>query len=39
MTLTQGDESTGKVYFDVTGAKPTTVAYSDAVADRLVWSA
>jgi Domain of unknown function (DUF1942) len=39
MTLTQGDESTGKVYFDVTGAKPTTVAYSDTVADRLVWSA
>jgi hypothetical protein len=39
MTLTQGNESTGKIYFDVTGAKPTTVAYNDAVTDRLVWSA
>ena len=39
MTLTQGNESAGKIYFDVTGAKPTTVAYNDAVADRLVWSA
>jgi hypothetical protein len=39
MPLTQGKESTGKIYFDVTGAKPTTVAYNDAVADRLVWSA
>jgi hypothetical protein len=39
MTLTQGHESTGKIYFDVTGAKPTTVAYNDAVADRLVWTA
>ena len=38
MTLPQGKESTGKIYFDVTGAKPTTVAYNDAVADRLVWS-
>jgi hypothetical protein len=26
MTLTQGKESTGKIYFDVTGAAPTTVA-------------
>ena len=39
MALTQGHESTGKIYFDVTGAKPTTVAYNDAVTDRLVWSA
>jgi|RhiMetStandDraft_4_1073278.scaffolds.fasta_scaffold166908_1 uncharacterized protein DUF1942 len=39
MPLTQGNESTGKIYFDVTGAKPTTVAYNDAVTDRLVWSA
>jgi Domain of unknown function (DUF1942) len=39
MTLTQGNEETGKIYFDVTGAEPTTVAYNDAVADRLVWSA
>ena len=39
MTLTQGKESNGKIYFDVTGAKPTTVAYNDAVSDRLVWSA
>jgi Domain of unknown function (DUF1942) len=35
--LTQGAETTGKVYFDVTGAQPTSVVYNDAVADRLIW--
>ncbi len=39
MTLTQGKESNGKIYFDVTGSKPTSVAYNDAVSDRLVWTA
>ena len=38
VTLPQGKETTGKIYFDVTGAAPTTVAYNDAVDDRLVWS-
>jgi hypothetical protein len=35
--LPQGAESSGKVYFDVTGAQPTSVVYNDAVQDRLVW--
>ncbi|HYZ67324.1 MAG TPA: DUF1942 domain-containing protein [Mycobacterium sp.] len=35
--LTQGAESTGKIYFDVAGAQPTSVVYNDAVADRLIW--
>lgn len=35
--LTQGAETTGKIYFDVTGAQPTSVVYNDAVADRLIW--
>jgi hypothetical protein len=37
MPLPQGAESTGKIYFDVTGAEPTSVVYNDAVADRLIW--
>ena len=37
MPLPQGAESTGKIYFDVTGAQPTSVVYNDAVADRLIW--
>ena len=36
-TLNQGGKSTGKVYFDVTGASPTRVVYNDAVQDRLLW--
>ena len=36
-TLQPGDKSTGKIYFDVTGASPTEVVYNDAVQDRLVW--
>jgi hypothetical protein len=36
--LPQGAKSTGKVYFDVTGAVPDQVAYSDAVQDRLIWN-
>jgi hypothetical protein len=35
--LPQGAESSGKVYFDVTGAQPTSVVYNDALQDRLVW--
>ena len=37
MPLPQGAESTGKIYFDVTGATPTSVVYNDAVTDRLIW--
>jgi hypothetical protein len=36
-TLPQGGESSGKIYFDVTGAEPTSVVYNDAVQDRLAW--
>lgn len=35
--LNQGQKSTGKIYFDVTGPAPTSVVYNDAVQDRLVW--
>lgn len=35
--LPQGEETTGKIYFDVTGAAPTSVFYNDAVQDRLMW--
>ncbi len=35
--ITQGGTSTGKVYFDVTGAAPTGVVYNDGMQDVLVW--
>lgn len=35
----QGQETEGKIYFDVTGADPTSIVYNDAVTDRLVWDA
>jgi Domain of unknown function (DUF1942) len=37
-TLPQGGTASGNIYFDVTGAPPTTIAYNDAVQDRAVWS-
>lgn len=36
-TLGQGQETTGKVYFDVTGDKPETVVYNAGGQDLLVW--
>ncbi|WP_431233379.1 MPT63 family protein [Mycolicibacterium psychrotolerans] len=36
-TLQQGDTSWGKLYFDVTGPAPTSVAYNNGVEDLLVW--
>ena len=36
-TLQQGDSSRGKLYFDVTGANPTTVAYYNGAQDLLLW--
>jgi Domain of unknown function (DUF1942) len=36
-TLQQGDVSKGKIYFDVTGAPPTKVAYNDGSEDLLIW--
>ncbi|WP_205877311.1 MPT63 family protein [Mycobacterium camsae] len=35
--ITQGGNSTGKLYFDVTGAAPNGVVYNDGVQDVLVW--
>jgi hypothetical protein len=36
-TLQQGDVSKGKIYFDVTGASPTSVAYYNGSQDLLLW--
>ncbi|MDV3125692.1 MPT63 family protein [Mycobacterium sp. 21AC1] len=36
-TLAQGQKTTGKVYFDVTGEKPTSVVYSTGDQDLLTW--
>lgn len=35
--LAQGEKSTGKLYFDVTGDAPDTVVYNDGAEDLLVW--
>jgi hypothetical protein len=37
-TLAQGQKTTGKVYFDVTGEQPTSVVYNDGGQDLLTWS-
>ena len=36
-TLAQGQKSSGKIYFDVTGANPDRIVYNDGETDRLVW--
>jgi len=36
-TLTQGEKTTGKVYFDVTGDTPDSVVYNAGGEDVLVW--
>jgi hypothetical protein len=36
-TLAQGEKTTGKVYFDVTGATPDSVVYNAGGQDVLVW--
>lgn len=36
-TLAQGEQTTGKVYFDVTGAIPDSVVYSTMGGDQLTW--
>ncbi len=36
-TLAQGQKTTGKVYFDVTGDKPDSVVYNAGGQDLLVW--
>ena len=36
-TIPQGAQSTGKIYFDVTGPPPNTVAMNNGMEDLLVW--
>lgn len=36
--LAQGAKSTGKIYFDVTGATPNSVVYNDGSQDLLIWT-
>ncbi len=34
----QGGQSTGKIYFNVTGSPPDSVVYNDGVEDVLIWT-
>ncbi|WP_369803623.1 MPT63 family protein [Mycobacterium sp. NAZ190054] len=36
-TLAQGQKTTGKIYFDVTGEQPDSVFYSDGGPDVVLW--
>ncbi len=36
--IPQGSESTGTLYFDVTGAAPNGVVYNDLTQDILIWT-
>ncbi len=36
--IPQGSESTGTLYFDVTGAPPNGVVYNDGLQDVLIWT-
>ncbi|WP_131809267.1 MPT63 family protein, partial [Mycolicibacterium setense] len=36
-TLAEGQKTSGKIYFDVTGAQPSTVVYNAGGHDLLVW--
>ncbi len=36
-TIPEGQQSTGKIYFDVTGPSPTMVAMNNGMEDLLVW--
>ncbi len=36
-TVPQGASNTGKLYFDVIGAKPDSVVYNNGVRDLLIW--
>lgn len=35
--ILEGGKATGKIYFDVTGAAPTKVAYNNGVEDLIIW--
>ena len=36
--IAQGNESTGTLYFDVTGAPPNGVVYNEGMQDVLIWT-
>lgn len=36
--INQGQQSSGKMYFDVTGPPPNGVVYNDGVQDVLIWT-
>lgn len=36
--LNQGQQSSGKLYFDVTGQPPNGVVYNDGAQDVLIWT-
>jgi hypothetical protein len=36
-TIPQGQQSTGKIYFDVTGPPPTTVTLNNGMEDLMIW--
>ncbi|MDN4517236.1 MULTISPECIES: DUF1942 domain-containing protein [Mycobacteriaceae] len=36
--MSQGQRTTGHLYFDVTGPPPTAVVYNDGMQDRLAWA-
>jgi len=37
-TIPQGQSSSGKVYFDVTGPSPTTVTLNNGMQDLIIWT-
>jgi hypothetical protein len=36
-TIPQGEQSSGKIYFDVTGASPTSVTMNNGMEDLMIW--
>ncbi|MBS9533079.1 MPT63 family protein [Mycobacterium sp. M1] len=36
-TIPEGAQSTGKIYFDVTGPAPTTVTMNNGMQDLMIW--
>lgn len=37
-TIPQGQQSSGKIYFDVTGPPPTTVTLNNGMEDLMIWA-
>lgn len=37
-TIPEGQEATGKIYFDVTGPSPTIVAMNNGMEDLMIWT-